>query len=92
MQKKSISIFWIIGAAVVAAAAIVFLPKVIKLISEKLSKDDIDDMEFEDEDFLFEEEFDEAEIKAAEEAVQKEMNELKAESEEGKAEDIFEEE
>lgn len=92
MQKKNNSIFWILGAAVVAAAVIVFLPKLIKVISEKLAEKDIDDMEFEDEDFLFEEEFDDADVAAAEAAVKKEMSELQAESEAEKAEDIFEEE
>ena len=47
MQKKKCPILRIIGMIVVVAAAIVIVPKVIKLISGKCAKDEVDDMDFE---------------------------------------------
>lgn len=47
MQKKKCPVLCVLGIIVVVAAAIVILPKVIRFISTKCSKDEVDDMDFE---------------------------------------------
>lgn len=79
MQKKKCPVLRILGIIIVVAAAIVILPKVIKFISGKCSKDEVDDMDFE-----FEDEFEEMDSEAAPVEA--------AKVEKAKEEDIFEEE